>query len=290
MKCINYLAMAAMLTLSVGAKAQETTDSIDQCQFVVVYDYKCNTQDKLGNAVTDSMQWAVQVGKRVTKCQEYHRSMTEDLGERMNKEHQLGEFHARPFNVPTFYMNHPEGEMRVFDKIIPQYYRITGKLEQIDWKISDDTLTIGGYLCHKAVGDYAGRTWNVWYAEPIPSSAGPWKLRGLPGMILQAEDSEGVHSFEFCGLLNIKAAIKYKENKDQIAITVDKFVKQRNKIMCNKRYVQNPRYYIPESVFERTVEMWGGGPEPPAEEKQTTLRWDMVIPKTANVYQPLELE
>ena len=29
----------------------------------------------------------------------------------------------------------------------------------------------------------------------MPSSAGPWKLRGLPGLIIKAEDAEGIHCF-----------------------------------------------------------------------------------------------
>ncbi len=286
--------LAAMFAIGFGATAQETTDSVDQCRFVVVYDYKCNTQDKDGNAVTDSTRWAVMVGKRVTKCGEFNGIMMNDFKDWRNKDYQYGEWYARPFNIPIFYINHPEGEMNVFDKIVPQRYHVSGKLEKIDWKISDDTLTVGGYLCRKATGDYAGRKWNVWFTEEIASSAGPWKLRGLPGMILKAEDSKSIHSFEFSGLINRQTAIRYdiphKKHTSHIPIDVEKFVKQRNKVMCNKRYADNPRYYIPDGALDGAIEMWGGGPEPPAEEKYTVLGPDMIAPKKAHVYQPLELK
>jgi hypothetical protein len=36
--------------------------------------------------------------------------------------------------------------------------------------------------------------------------------------------------------------------------------------------------------------MWAGGPEPPAEEKQTVIARDLIVPKKVNVYQPLELK
>jgi hypothetical protein len=36
--------------------------------------------------------------------------------------------------------------------------------------------------------------------------------------------------------------------------------------------------------------MWAGGPEPAAEEKLSVVSFDMVIPKKANAYQPLELK
>ncbi|MDE6340497.1 MAG: GLPGLI family protein [Muribaculaceae bacterium] len=46
---------------------------------------------------------------------------------------------------------------------------------------------------------YHGRHWKAWFAPEIPVVAGPWKLRGLPGLILKAE-SEGGFSFVATGL------------------------------------------------------------------------------------------
>ena len=74
------------------------------------------------------------------------------------------------------------------------------------------------------------------------------------------------------------------------SITEKKFVSQRNKIFCSKRYVQNPSYYIPEGALSDAVEMWPGGPEPPADEKLTAIARDLIVPKKANAYQPLELK
>ena len=80
-----------------------------------------------------------------------------------------------------------------------------------------------------------------------------------------------------------------EEDRHQV-ITEHKFISHRNKLFCNKRYVQNPRYYIPEGALDDAVEMWAGGPEPPAEEKQTVIARDLIVPKKVNVYQPLELK
>ena len=73
-------------------------------------------------------------------------------------------------------------------------------------------------------------------------------------------------------------------------ISSSKFTAKRNKLFCNKRYIQNPRYYIPDGALEGAVEMWPGGPKPPMEERLTTIAYDLIVPKKVNVYQPLELE
>lgn len=63
------------------------------------------------------------------------------------------------------------------------------------WEICDDTEEICGYLCRKAVSNYYGRLWTVWYTEEIPIGFGPWLLWGTPGMVLKAEDSEMLFCF-----------------------------------------------------------------------------------------------
>ena len=67
---------------------------------------------------------------------------------------------------------------------------------KINWEMSDDTLTVCGYLCHKATAAIRGKNWTAWYADEVPVDAGPWKFHGLPGLILKASDSDNLIDFE----------------------------------------------------------------------------------------------
>jgi GLPGLI family protein len=74
---------------------------------------------------------------------------------------------------------------------------ITGKmfgveepLPAIDWTITADTKEIGGMNCQKATGRFKGRDYEAWFTSQLPYSNGPWKLGGLPGLIVEAYDAK----------------------------------------------------------------------------------------------------
>lgn len=59
---------------------------------------------------------------------------------------------------------------------------------EFKWNIEEDsTKNIYGYQCTKAATYFRGRHWVAWFTQDIPIDAGPWKLRGLPGLILEAK-------------------------------------------------------------------------------------------------------
>ncbi|RAJ02341.1 GLPGLI family protein [Chitinophaga skermanii] len=69
-------------------------------------------------------------------------------------------------------------------------YQIKESLEKIDWKIMPATKEIHGYTCQQAIGACKGRIYTAWFTTDIPASFGPWKLHGLPGLILEAYDTD----------------------------------------------------------------------------------------------------
>lgn len=99
------------------------------------------------------------------------------------------------FVQDCFYKNMRSNELTFTGRLVTEDYEYTETLPAITWKMLEGSKTICGYTCHKAEGSFRGRTYEVWFTEEIPSSAGPWKLSGLPGAILSASDSSGECSF-----------------------------------------------------------------------------------------------
>ena len=67
---------------------------------------------------------------------------------------------------------------------------------KMDWKILPETVKIGEYEAQKAETTFAGRKWYAWFTQDIPFQDGPYKFKGLPGLIVKLEDSNGDYSFD----------------------------------------------------------------------------------------------
>lgn len=82
-------------------------------------------------------------------------------------------------------------------------YVIDDQLHPMKWEISGETKNIEGISVTKARCAHRGRWYTAWFAPAIPISNGPWKLGGLPGLILEAYDDEKEVVFLFKSLKQI---------------------------------------------------------------------------------------
>ncbi len=77
-------------------------------------------------------------------------------------------------------------------------------LEMPQWEITDQTeVSSAGYTVRKAVANYMGRKWTVWYTEEVPLPYGPWLFYGLPGLVVTATDSEELFVFKYLDMKEI---------------------------------------------------------------------------------------
>ena len=74
---------------------------------------------------------------------------------------------------------------------------VNEKTPKINWVLTNETKEIGKFLCKKAVAHFRGREYTAWYSREIPVPYGPWKLQGLPGLILEAYDTNKEIYFYF---------------------------------------------------------------------------------------------
>jgi GLPGLI family protein len=277
MKRLLYITLYAVLAAS--ASAQEV---IDTTQFVAVYDYECRTQDDEGQNVTDKMQVVVQVGRTVTKSMP--RSAYPVYDDESESDVAAG-FQEALMHMPTVWTGIPTGQTTVREFIFPHEYEGYEETSDIAWTLTNDTLTVSGYLCQQATATFRGVEWHAWYTDEIPSSAGPWRLHGLPGLIVKAENE--AHTFSLAGLRMEASPITAPEQSPDVhRMKYAKLLKHKNAIYGNREYPKNPTYYVPDlngSITDMSVLNHNG-------QQLLLANGGHPLLTKAHVYQPLELE
>ena len=263
--------MVLLLTISAQAEV------LDSTKFVAFYHYTIQTQDDKGENVTDSMRMALLVGTRATyytNIQSYNRDG------RVDKEF-LNAFMMHIQNVLT---DMEKAKVTTLEAIYPYRYLTNEPLAKIDWEITEETQTLNNLICRQAIGKLYGKEWTVWYTEEIPSPAGPWKLRGLPGLIVKAEDAEGIHCFSLYETKNEIRNINSISNPDYHKLSRKKLMAFKKKTLGNPRYVKEPNYYVPEGS-DTVGECYINGTT-----YYVGMDSHMIILQKSHVYQPLELK
>lgn len=69
-----------------------------------------------------------------------------------------------------------------------------------EWKIQDSVKQVLRYTCQLATAQFRGRLWYAWFTPDIPIDNGPWKLSGLPGLIVEAYDSQNYYYYTLTGI------------------------------------------------------------------------------------------
>lgn len=95
-----------------------------------------------------------------------------------------------PKHRPQFYVDRVQDTLISLDKKYGKSSTVKESLPKITWQLKQEFKNLNKIKCQKAIGYFRGRTYTAWFAKDIPVPYGPWKLNGLPGLILEAYDSE----------------------------------------------------------------------------------------------------
>ena len=212
MKIVVYLLLLASLAVQAVARDPLIDRAYMKCLYRYVY-----LNDTLTGKTKDDLL-ILQIGKSISKCFSHYSNQVDSLSALPNGDMIIGKMIDDAMNSGEFmrgnyphkrlktyiYKNYPEGRMTVTDGLILQDYRYVDSLHAQTWTMGDSTREVLGYTCQQATADFRGRRWTAWFATDIPVSNGPWKLGGLPGLILQAYDEGQQHVFTAVGLERVK--------------------------------------------------------------------------------------
>lgn len=157
-------------------------------------------------------------------------------------------------------------KLSYYGKVSIDKFMYHEEVPHIDWALSDSTKEICGYLCHQATATFRGRNWIAWYCD-IPKSVGPWKLNGLPGLILAAETEDKEHTF---------SAISVRKSSSPITVN-------------DKEYFKTTREHFNQALADyksNPAKSWKNSPLASKDMNGKT----MPIPKRKLFYNPLEKE
>ena len=225
----------AVLTVSAKPNKKDENKVIDKLKYTITYRTKSvrdtTKTDSEGRYDYENDDMQLEVGEKVSYFYSAtYRAYEEELRKSVD---------ANNIAIPTstsargsismdFYRNYPTGKSTYLDKVIREKFRIIEPLEQPQWDIiADSTKQILDYHCQMARCSFKGRTWTAWFTTDIPLDNGPWKLCGLPGLILRAYDSKQQYIFDCVGMKQAKEGenITYDSKFDKyVSATMKEFV------------------------------------------------------------------
>ena len=237
----------AVLTVSAKPNKKDENKVIDKLKYTITYRTKSvrdtTKLDSVGRYNYGNEDMQLEVGEKVSYFYSAtRRTYMENLLKSLDgRSVQIqGSNPARGNLSMDFYRGYPTGKSTYLDEVLGEKFRITEPLEQPKWDIiADSTKQILNYDCQMARCTFKGRTWTAWFTADIPLDNGPWKLCGLPGLILRAYDAKQQYIFDCVGM---------KQAGEGENITYDsKFDKYSTSTM--KEFIDYQRKALPEDIF-----------------------------------------
>lgn len=210
-----YLIVSILLSLPVSA--QSITDTV---MYRFTYATEIRNHEK-GKRNSDELR--LDIGKHFTRFYSRWKEGNQAIMDSVKKAGGSSQdmlkarvekgFPASRFNY-TLIKNYPQPRQltEIWDGMEDLRYEETTIPPQ--WELTEGDTIILDYPCKKAKTTYRGRTWVAWYAMDLPLQEGPWKLSGLPGLIMQAQDTAGDCSFVCIGMqANANAPYRFYFNQ-----------------------------------------------------------------------------
>ncbi|SNU10610.1 GLPGLI family protein [Prevotellaceae bacterium KH2P17] len=193
----KFFLFTLLATLSTNVQGQEV-DSV-RMRAYYLYSFKSYTDQK--DLKTEEK--VLEIGQHRTAYYGRWQKRREEIADSVTKAHGsvqealrlIGQY-PTPRSFEYVFNNYPiQGQRTIADREYKSFY-YKEPIAPITWTIQPRDTTILNMPCQFATCTYGNRKWTACFTSSIPVQAGPWKLQGLPGLILYAHDDSGIFSFE----------------------------------------------------------------------------------------------
>lgn len=201
MTCKTIISSIAFSALCLWAGAQEPDVALATIRYELIHVNDTSDRDK-----PRKEELIMYMGQRASVYQsETLASRRKEIDEQLSK-HVVGDGGRRislssvaiaGVTNERLYAFPQEGRLVMSDQIGSTAYLVDLPYPGVEWEIADEVKEINGYEAQKATGIFGGRDYTAWFTTELPFPYGPWKLHGLPGLILEASDSKNEVVFRF---------------------------------------------------------------------------------------------
>lgn len=223
-----------LLFISVSVKAQYTDTAFAVAHYTFVY-----LSDTTMPA--DKEQMILYLGKNTSAYKSYDRILSDSVVKAQMdslrnipiesiKSITMGTPGMKRGTTEAVYKDFRTQKMDRIENLMKNY-QVPDVIPEINWTIAQEAKNIQGLQCQKATASFRGRNYTAWFCPQLPYNNGPWKLGGLPGLIIEAADEKNEVVFQFSGFEDISAKkIAIVLPKDAIPTTDKEYRQLKNVI------------------------------------------------------------
>ncbi|RRQ45535.1 GLPGLI family protein [Chryseobacterium sp. SC28] len=139
---------------------------------------------------TDSVKMVLDIGKEETKFYDIEFLRIDSIRKIKNENwmtNSITQQLLKRKNGSNFNQNYKDN---LFD------YFLVESNDEMKWNVFPETKNVANYHLQKAETNFGGRHWVAWFTAEIPISEGPYKFRGLPGLVFEVSDVGNNYSYK----------------------------------------------------------------------------------------------
>lgn len=245
---MKILFTSILYFLFIIIKSQSTDKEISTLEVKYTFSYVADTLNK-ESRISETMVLLTN-GKKSIYYGENYKAFSDGLKKQINSAIQTGSI-VEPGKLPKARVRHTvfKDNDLIFISNILGSNTLTYPAESIKWIIDNSvTKDILGYKCSKATAKIGNRNYTAWFTYNIPMSDGPYKFKGLPGLILSINEIHHYFNFELLSINKASHPINFKKG---ISVTEQQYVMKRTEYLedPSEGRINTPEYR--KSIEER---------------------------------------